>query len=305
MRRVLKHHVCFCFLSTALLAGVSLIAAQEKVYAGSQGNCRVAVDTGSDGSKPIVCDGSVMRGDGVLSDDWNIDMDKYIGMPAVEVRGGADIMMSGTLTVINTGDRGSSGRNDNQPAIKVHEQGQLKLMDATVTDVHKGIEVGDGSVTVVTGSIGVKKDGVVLEVKNKGRVMLMMKGQGVTVEKGGNSTGIVMDGDGTVELMGTGFTDVKTGIKIKGAGKANVTMTGKGTTITVGSSGKGIVMQGQGEAEVTGGTIVGSGGVVGAEVKGGTLTLIGTNFTKVTTGAEVKGDGKLKMTGGEDCGYEC
>ncbi|OPB29076.1 hypothetical protein BWD121_000810 [Bartonella sp. WD12.1] len=295
MRRVLKHHVCFCFLSTALLAGVSLIAAQEKVYAGSQGNCRVAVDTGSDGSKPIVCDGSVMRGDGVLSDDWNIDMDKYPSWPAVEVRGGADITMSGTLRVTN-GD----GRDNTYPAIKVHGEGKLTLMDATIVDVSKGIEVGDGaSVTVMAGSIKIKDGGdAVIEVSKGGRVTLMMKGQGVR-GGGSNSTGIVMDGGGTVELMGTGFTDVKTGIMIKGnGGKASVNM-GEGK-ITVVGGGRGIVMQGQGEASATvmGGTIEGGGGVVGAEMKSGTLTLVGTNFTKVTTGAQVSG-GKLEMTKGK------
>ncbi|OPB29068.1 hypothetical protein BWD121_000730 [Bartonella sp. WD12.1] len=299
MRRVLKHHVCFCFLSTALLAGVSLIATQEKVYAQSQGNCRVVADTGSDGEQPIVCGGRE-RGDAsdvVLRDNRDIDMGKYLGMPAVEVHGDADITMSGTLRVTNTGDRGRSS-NDNQPAIKVHDGGVLKLMEATIVDVSKGIEADGGFVTVVAGSIGVKNGGdAVIEVSKGGRVTLMMKGRGVS-GGGSNSTGIeVGDGGGTVELMGTGFTDVKTGIMIKGAGEASVTMTGKGTTITVGSNGKGIVMEGQGEAEVTGGTIEGSGSVVGAVVSSGTLTLMGTSFTKVTMGAQVSGDGKLKIEG--------
>ncbi|OPB29070.1 hypothetical protein BWD121_000750 [Bartonella sp. WD12.1] len=250
MRRVLKHHVCFCFLSTALLAGVSLIATQEKVYAQSQGACKGAADGGDD-EQPIVCGGTsdgvgggvvLSVSDGVLKSDRTIDMSKYIGMPAVEVRGGADIMMSGTLRVTNTGDRGSSGRNE--PAIKVHGGGKLKLMEATIVDVHKGIVVGDGSVTVVTGSIGVKKDGVVLEVKNKGRVMLNrgVRGVGTGIEVG--------EGGGTVVLDGTNFTQVTTGIMIKGnGGKASVNM-GEGK-ITVGSSGRGIVMQGQGEASAT------------------------------------------------------
>ncbi|OPB29079.1 copper-binding protein (NosD) [Bartonella sp. WD12.1] len=303
MRRVLKHHVCFCFLSTALLAGVSLIAAQEKVYAGSQGNCKGAVDTGSDGEQPIVCGGTsdgvgggvvLSVSDGVLKSDRTIDMGNYIGMPAVKVYGDADITMSGTLRVTGSSDNDS-------PAIKVHGGGGLKLVEATIVDVSKGIEADGGFVTVVAGSIGVKNGGdAVIEVKNKGKVTLMMKGQGVR-GGGSNSTGIVMDGDGTVVLDGTNFTQVTTGIMIKGnGGKASVNMTGKGTTITVGSNGKGIVMQGQGEASATvmGGTIEGGGGVVGAEVKGGTLTLIGTNFTKVTTGAEVSG-GKLEMTKGK------
>ncbi|OPB30090.1 hypothetical protein BWD121_011360 [Bartonella sp. WD12.1] len=95
MRRVLKHHVCFCFLSTALLAGVSLIAAQEKVYAGSQGNCRVVAD-GSGNDEPIVCNGSDGLSGGasdvVLRDNRDIDMSKYPSWPAVEVRGGIQIL---------------------------------------------------------------------------------------------------------------------------------------------------------------------------------------------------------------------
>ncbi|OPB29065.1 hypothetical protein BWD121_000700 [Bartonella sp. WD12.1] len=301
MRRVLKHHVCFCFLSTALLAGVSLIAAQEKVYAQSLGNCKGDVDTGSDGEQPIVCGGSDRLGGGgsvSVSDGRTIDMDKYPGWPAVEVRGGdTNITMGGMLRVMNS--------SDNQPAIKVHDGGGLKLMDATVTNVSKGIVADGGFVTVVAGSIGVKANGVVVEVKNGGKVTLMMKGQGV---RGGesNSTGIeVGDGGGTVVLDGTNFTQVTTGIMIKGnGGKASVNM-GEGK-ITVGSSGRGIVMQGQGEASATvmGGEIVGSGSVVGAEVKDGTLTLVGTNFTKVTTGAQVSGQGKAEVTSVKIVGNE-
>ncbi|OPB30089.1 hypothetical protein BWD121_011350 [Bartonella sp. WD12.1] len=194
-----------------------------------------------------------------------------------------------------------TGSSDNTyPAIKVHGGGVLKLVDATIVNVSKGIVAeSEGAVTVMTGLIGVKKDGVVVEVKNRGKVTLMMKGRGVS-GGGSNSTGIeVGDGGGTVELMGTGFTDVKTGIMIKGnGGKASVNM-GEGK-ITVVGGGRGIVMQGQGEASATvmGGEIVGSGSVVGAEVKDGTLTLVGTSFTKVTTGAEVSG-GKLEMTKGK------
>ncbi|OPB29085.1 hypothetical protein BWD121_000900 [Bartonella sp. WD12.1] len=302
MRRVLKHHVCFCFLSTALLAGVSLIAAQEKVYAQSQGNCRVAAvggDGSDNGEQPIVCGGSEGRLGVSVSDGRTIDMDKYPGWPAVEVRGGdTNITMGGMLRVTNTGDRGSSGRNE--PAIKVHGGGKLKLMEATIVDVHKGIVADGGFVTVMAGSIKIKDGGdAVIEVSKGGRVTLMMKGQGVR-GGGSNSTGIVMDGGGTVVLDGTNFTQVTTGIMIKGnGGKASVNM-GEGK-ITVGSSGRGIVMQGQGEASATvmGGEIVGSGSVVGAEVSSGTLTLMGTSFTKVTMGAEVKGDGKLKMTEGK------
>ncbi|OPB29089.1 hypothetical protein BWD121_000940 [Bartonella sp. WD12.1] len=311
MRRVLKHHVCFCFLSTALLAGVSLIAAQEKVYAGSQGNCKGAVDTGSDGEQPIVCNGRE-RGDAsdkVLRGDRNIDMSNYIGMPAVEVRGGADIMMSGTLRVTNTGDRGSSGRNDNQPAIKVESEGKLTLVNAIVEKVHKGIVADGGFVTVMAGSIKIKDGGdAVIEVKNKGKVTLnnrvaVIKGQG------GSSTGItgieVGDGGGTVELMDTSFTNVKTGIMIKGAGEGkasatvmNVKIVGKG-----GETSKGVVMIGEGTVELNKVTVESFS--TGVEIKSGTsgtVTLTGGSkiVTTVENGVGIKiegGSGKLEIFG--------
>ncbi|WP_208431835.1 hypothetical protein [Bartonella schoenbuchensis] len=51
MRRVLKHHVCLCILSTAVLAGLAFITAQE-VYAGSQ-NCNGGV-AGPGGSGGVI-----------------------------------------------------------------------------------------------------------------------------------------------------------------------------------------------------------------------------------------------------------
>ncbi|OPB29077.1 hypothetical protein BWD121_000820 [Bartonella sp. WD12.1] len=266
MRRVLKHHVCFCFLSTALLAGVSLIAAQEKVYAGSLGNCKGDVD-GGDGSKPIVCDGSVMRGDGVLSDDWNIDMSNYIGWPAVKVYGDADITMSGTLRVTGSSDNDS-------PAIKVHGGGGLKLVDATIVNVSKGIVAeSEGAVTVMTGLIGVKKDGVVVEVKNRGKVT----------------------------LMGTSFTKVTMGAEVKGDGKLK--MTGGEIRVTSTNGGTGLSVGGTGSAIMMGGMIVGKGGETskGVVMMGtGTVELNKVEVESFLTGVEIKSgtSGTVTLTGG-------
>ncbi|AQX30170.1 hypothetical protein BscR1v2_002150 [Bartonella schoenbuchensis R1] len=66
MRCVLKHHVCLCVLSTAVLAGLALITAQTKVYAKSL-NCNGFTNTSASGdpddprgdnpNKRIECDG--------------------------------------------------------------------------------------------------------------------------------------------------------------------------------------------------------------------------------------------------------
>ncbi|WP_208431837.1 hypothetical protein, partial [Bartonella schoenbuchensis] len=150
MRRVLKHHVCLCVLSTAVLAGLALSTAQE-VYAGSQ-NCNGGVaGSGSgnggdrDGSEGrIECDGS--SGKKTLEGARTVDMSKDSGEPAVKVYGGADITISSEMLTI-TGDSSS-------PAIKVESGGKLRVMNVTATNVYKGIEAEDGgSVTVLQGSI--------------------------------------------------------------------------------------------------------------------------------------------------------
>ncbi|WP_208431846.1 hypothetical protein, partial [Bartonella schoenbuchensis] len=145
MRRVLKHHVCLCVLSTAVLAGLALSTAQE-VYAQSQ-NCNgVASPGGSGGDERIECDGS--SGKKTLEGARTINMGKEPGEPAVKVYGGADITISSEPLKI-TGDGGNSS-----PAIKVESGGKLRVMNVTATNVYKGIEAEDGgSVTVLQGSI--------------------------------------------------------------------------------------------------------------------------------------------------------
>ncbi|WP_208431836.1 hypothetical protein, partial [Bartonella schoenbuchensis] len=165
MRRVLKHHVCLCVLSTAVLAGLAFITAQE-VYAGSK-NCNGVASPGGGGdgsdrsNERIECDGSSGGGRTKnLSGIRNINMGKDSGAPAVKVYGsGADITISSEPLKI-TGDSG------NNPAIKVYGQGKLTVMNVTATDVYKGIVAEDGgSVTVLQGSIGVRENGgAVIEV---------------------------------------------------------------------------------------------------------------------------------------------
>ncbi|WP_078690042.1 hypothetical protein [Bartonella schoenbuchensis] len=249
MRCVLKHHVCLCVLSTAVLAGLALITAQTKVYAKSL-NCNGFTNTSASGEAgdprgdsetgKIECDGDgvyeggygrvSMRGqyqrvmggiggsNGELSGNRDIDMGKDL-KPAVKVHGGrAVITIVGKLTITDNGKRNTN------PAIQVERQGKLTLNDVNATGVYKGILVKDSksSVTVLKGSIGVRRDGdYVIGVKDGGEVTLM---RGVTVNGGGIG---VKDG-GTVTLVGTSFSNVKTGIVFMGNGKANATVMGEG-----------------------------------------------------------------------------
>ncbi|WP_208431833.1 hypothetical protein, partial [Bartonella schoenbuchensis] len=189
MRRVLKHHVCLCVLSTAVLAGLALSTAQE-VYAQSQ-NCNGVASSGSGGSGSdrsegrIECDKS--SGKKTLEGVRTINMGTDSGAPAVKVYGSkANITISSEPLTITGG-----GSNTN-PAIKVESGGKLILGgEVSITGVNKGIEVsGGGSVTVVKGSIGVKDGGAVIEVNGTGDVTLV---KGVTVNSvGNNGVGMVL-----------------------------------------------------------------------------------------------------------------
>ncbi|MGL2349640.1 hypothetical protein ACOWKN_06080, partial [Helicobacter pylori] len=298
MRRVLKHHVCLCVLSTAVLAGLVLLTDQNKVYAAAQ-NCNGVANSNGDGirsdnnSGRIECDGgSNGTGDrsGQLSGKRTIDMSgtggkgvTNSGHPAVKVYKRADITISSELTIT---DKGSN----NNPAIMVESGGKLMVNHVTMTNVHKGIVVSGGgsSVIVVKGSIGVRTDGgAVIEVKNGGKITL---NEGVKVNGGGDNTGIEVNGTGgTVTLVGTNFSKVKTGIVFKGSkGGASVMGGAEGATINLTSGGTGIKMEGDGRANATvmNMTIQGSGGT-GAEVKNGTLTVNMVTMTNMQTGVKV------------------
>ncbi|MEL6093450.1 hypothetical protein [Bartonella schoenbuchensis] len=217
MRRVFNRHVCFCVLSTAILAGLALMTSQTKVYAAQ--NCKGLTNSGPSGDKgdqPIVCDGKSggTGAGGVLSGRRDIDMSGKSGQAAVTVTGAnTKIRIKSTLTVTN-----SSGTGNNT-AIKVDKGGVLMLVGGVnVTGVQKGMEVsGSGSsVTVMTGSIGVRAQGggSLIEVSNNGEVVLMKDVKVGTIS--GNKEVILIDGGGDVMLMGTRFDNVKTGIVVRG-----------------------------------------------------------------------------------------
>ncbi|ENN91024.1 hypothetical protein m07a_10290 [Bartonella schoenbuchensis m07a] len=334
MRCVLKHHVCLCVLSTAVLAGLTLITAQTKVYAQSQ-NCNgiansratgVPGDPSGDSPKgKIECDGSRVGGkggngdrNGQLGGERTIDMKDEPSKPAVKVYNRADITItSGKLTITD------KGKSNTGPAIQVDKQGKLTLAgNVDIKDVKKGI-VADGkgsSVTVLKGSIGVRAGGgYVIGVKDGGEATLI---KGVKVNGGGNNTGIEVGGTGgTVTLMGTNFTRVRNGIVFMGdKGKANVSGGAGGATISLVNGGTGVIMQGKGGANATviNMTITGSGGVgaemmgdgalmlntvtiegvgVGARVSNGKLTVMGGGIQGNTMGVEVSEKGVLKVMG--------
>ncbi|ENN90773.1 hypothetical protein m07a_11150 [Bartonella schoenbuchensis m07a] len=313
MRCVLKHHVCLCVLSTAVLAGLALITAQTKVYAQSQ-NCNGIANSRATGvpgdpsgdspNRRIECDGSgkYERGKKIntLSGNRTIDMDKDL-KPAVKVHNGADItIVSDTLIITD-----SSQSKSTSPAIQVESGGKLMLAgNVDIKDVKKGI-VADGkgsSVTVNRGKIGVRAGGgYVIGVQNGGEVTLS---RGVMVNSVG-SMGIVVGGTGgSVTLGGTRFTGVNKGIVFMGdKGTANATVMGVGgATISLADGNStGVIMQGTrgANATVMNMTINGGRGSVGAEVTGeGTLMLNMVNISQVQMGARVT-KGKLTVMGGE------
>ncbi|MEL6093446.1 hypothetical protein [Bartonella schoenbuchensis] len=307
MRRVFNRHVCLCVLSTAILAGLALMTSQTKVYAQPQ-NCK-GLASGKGGSQTdsqsglIVCDGGP-EGKGTggeLSGRRDIDMSKYSGQAAVTVynkdrRGTTtNIRIVAPLTV--TDSIGGS----NTTAIKVYQQGVLTVMNATVEKVQKGIVV-DGSkssVTVMKGSIGVRKGGdagPVIEVSKEGKVVLM-EGVKVGTISGSNAGEVVIENGGDVTLMGTRFDNVKMGIVVKGTtGMANVK---GGATINLASNGTGFKMQGQANADVMELNISGGNRATGVDMGStGTLrmTRVGITTGSAGTGAKVT-SGTLELLG--------
>ncbi|WP_208541686.1 hypothetical protein, partial [Bartonella capreoli] len=304
MRRVFNHHVCFCVLSTAILAGLALMTSQTKVYAGK--NCKGVAGGEDSESGLIVCDGTRPDGSGWSVDGgWgelsgtnrNIDMSVHSRDEAavtVYNKSGREtkIRIKSKLTVTN-----KSGKNNN-PAIKVEKGGKLALVGGVnVTEVKKGIVV-DGprsSVMVLQGTIGVLTGGgPVIELSNNGKVVL---NDGVTVGPiSGNVNGeVVINNGGTLRMDGQSFTGVTTGIVVKGAtGTANVR---GGATITVKQGGTG--MDVEGNANVMDMTIKGSGGNgMGVLINGsGTVVMTKVKLMQLETGARVT-NGTLTLNGG-------
>ncbi|AQX20149.1 right-handed parallel beta-helix repeat-containing protein [Bartonella sp. WD16.2] len=317
MRRVLKHHVCLCVLSTAIVAGLALITSQ-KVYAQVQEtkNCMGWVEDSQvlamhhdKREGKIVCNSS--SGTRVLQGVREIDMSNP-DEEAVKITGSkADITIGDNLLTVKNGDR------SDKSAIRVEQGARLTLKEnVSITNVQKVMEVeGSGSVITVNGGtfglkdkIGARKDGggrVMIEVKNEGRIVFDKRAVGSNggslIISGGEGaktkvTGIeVSETGGEVEMRkGTtvNFERVTEAIKIKGSGTANIR--GEGIINITGKS-TGIKMEGSGKADVMSLTINGSGTVTGAEVSSGTLELTKVTLKNVTTGAKVTGSGTAEL----------
>ncbi|WP_146023823.1 beta strand repeat-containing protein, partial [Bartonella bovis] len=306
MRCVFKHHVYLCVVSTALMAGLSLITSHTKAYAESNcGKGGSGVSTIRHNDQPIVCDGGVTRILSSTSDgrEIEIDMNQGPGEAAVTVTGkGTNITILKKITVT----KGKSG-SQNLPVIKVLSKGQLTLMgDVDVSRagmIKKEIEVnGAGSSFTMHGEL---KGFEGIQVKDGGAIVL---GDGVKTitGKGSGSGGIEMQGSGgTVTLLGdVAFDSVGAGIKIMGNGKANVMV--KGKTMTVKGNGgdgvNGIQMEGTGgTASVMGLTIKGDGKGTGTGVSmgstEGTLNMNMVNVSGFTMGVHAN-KGKVNINGG-------
>ncbi|AQX20175.1 hypothetical protein [Bartonella sp. WD16.2] len=326
MRRVLKHHVCLCVLSTAIVAGLALITSQ-KVYAQqlrtNMGNCNGKAGVGDmlqgwdSSSGKIVCGSEIKTR--MLTGERTIDMSDPDDDEAIKIIGpNTDITIGDNLLTVKNGDR------SDKSAIRVEQGARLTLKEnVSITDVQKVMEV-DGSGSVITvngGTFGLKnaieagKDGgrVMIEVKDEGRVIFDKRAVGSLTISGGMGAMTTVTG---IEVSGTGgevevrkgttvsFTGVKEAIKIKGSAEA--TVSGGGTINVTGSGGGSTVvkMEGSGKADVMNLTIDGSGTVTGAEVSNGTLMMNMVKLMQVTTGAKVTGSGTLKVLEGTITGKD-
>ncbi|WP_152023196.1 hypothetical protein [Bartonella bovis] len=280
MRCVFKHHVYLCVVSTALMAGLSLITSHtSKAYAdqncGSSGGVGT-VKTIQHNDQPIVCDSRETR---ILSStrggkDININMDKHSGKAAVTVKDGANITILKKLKV--TGGLKGGGL----PVIKVLNKGQLTLVEEV--DV-EGVTGGMQKVIAVEGQgssvtlKGVLKGFERVKINDGGAVTLLK--DGVEIKK------VEVNNGGTVRFdESVAFNNGEAGIKIEGTGKASVMGMGKTMTVTKGG---GIQMDGTGTADVMGLTIMGSG--MGVDVQNGremTLNMVNVSGFRVGVNAQ-------------------
>ncbi|WP_152023204.1 hypothetical protein [Bartonella bovis] len=310
MRCVFKHHVYLCVVSTALMAGLSLITSHtSKAYADQ--NCGSGSVVGTVNNEPIVCDGGVTR---ILNSrsggkDININMDKHSGKAAVTVKDGANITILKKLKV--TGSKGGG-----LPVIKVERGGALTLNEDVdvegATGMQKAIVVDESGSSVTLN--GVLKGFERVQVKNGGMVVLGEKVTGIEKVK------VKINDGGTVTLNGNvTFNNDEAGIKIEGSGgTANVI--GVGRTMTVngsgsGSDGVGIQMDGAGgTASVVGLNIKNNGGTgTGVDVQSGTgtMTLMGVEISEFRVGVnankgtvKLMGSRRLRLRmGGRGCGW--
>ncbi|ENN92912.1 hypothetical protein m02_10120 [Bartonella bovis m02] len=301
---VFKHHVYLCVVSTAMLAGLSLITSHTKAYAQSQ-NCTIANSKG-DGvvDKPIVCDKGAT---GMLNtsgggSEIEIDMSKHPDKEAVKIMSGANIMIMKKLKV--TGMVKGSG-----PVIKVERGGKLMLLGEVdvegVTGMKKVIMVEGGMVVLGDGVKKVVGKGVEKVIEVNGGGTLMMMGE---VEVEGVTEGININGSKGVEFIGTGkgtlmlnmveISGFETGVEATAG-----TLKMMGTTITVkrgvgsGNYGVGVGVSGSGTVEMMGTKIVGDGGTGVYMGSSKTLKMTSVGISGVEKGVYAT-NGRLEMMGG-------
>ncbi|WP_192812775.1 hypothetical protein [Bartonella bovis] len=296
MRCVFKHHVYLCVVSTALMAGLSLITSHtSKAYAQAH-NCGSGggVGTVKNDNKPIVCDSS--SGTKTLNSsgggEIKINMDKDPGKSAVTVTGsGTNITIIKKITVTGSGGKGS----DQKPVIKVLNKGQLTLdEDVDVKGVTGGMQKviaveGQGSSVTLKGKLtGFER----VQVKNGGMVVFEKGVKGIEGMK------VKINDGGMVNMMGdVAFNSVGgAGIQITGDGAGKATVMGVGRTMTVNGSGSGIQMEGSGNADVMRLKIKGSGGT-GVSMQGtGVMELTKVEVSGFKKGVDMTA-GKLVMMG--------
>ncbi|ENN93967.1 autotransporter [Bartonella bovis m02] len=312
---VFKHHVYLCVVSTAMLAGLSLITSHTKVYAQNQ-NCTIA-DSNRNGvvNGPIVCSGrkGVLTTSGSNGNEIEINMSGHPDKEAVKIMSGANIMIMKKLMVTVTKWSGK-----NLPVIKVDKGGKLMLLggvevDVTGVGMKKVIEVNGGMLMLDgVGMIEGKGSGEVMLVNNGGTLMMMGESK-ITIKGDGSGKGVQMGSMEKLMMMrDVTFENVSEGINIEGSMGGVMVMgmgTGMGkTTMTVKNSGSGVVgIKVQDtkaiDATVMGLKIEGSGGSKGVEFmgsvtgKGGTLMLNMVEISGFEKGVSASGKGMVNIMG--------
>ncbi|WP_208431905.1 beta strand repeat-containing protein, partial [Bartonella bovis] len=297
MRCVFKHHVYLCVVSTALMAGLSLITSHtSKAYADQ--NCGSSRGGGvkvvGDVVGPIVCDSRETRTLNSRSGgDIEINMDRGRGSKeaAVTVTGqGTNITIMKKLKITGTGKASVMGMGKTMTVTK----GGGIQMDGTGTADVMGLTI------MGSGGMGVDMQGTGTMELNKVNVSGFTMGVNAMSGKvniNGNST-ITVTNSGTVILNGVAISGFGKGVYATGAG--TLTISG-GTTIqfTGGSGNYGVKVENGVTANITGATIRGTSGQGTGVIKDGTkmMTMTDVTISGVKVGVEVK-KGTVDMMGG-------
>ncbi|MEL6089661.1 beta strand repeat-containing protein [Bartonella schoenbuchensis] len=211
--------------------------------------------------------------------------------------GGTGFKMQGqanaSATVVDMTINGSGG-GGNRTGVEMGSTGTLTMTKVTLEQLETGAKVTRGTLELNGGSkINVVAGGKGLEVNN-GKVTMM----GGSITGSGNGMGLSMTGDANVTLTSVTVEKVQTGITKGGSG--TLTLNGD-STINVVAGGKGLEVTG-GTANVMGATITLQGNRgKGLEVNNGKVTMMGGSITGSgngmgTTGVEMKGSADVTLT---------